>query len=191
METVIGIRGRDFALVACDRYANSSILRMKDDEDKLLLVDDDKVMGFAGQIGDRLQFGEYIQKNIHLYRFRNNKKLGCAAAANFTRQQLAHYLRRSPYHVDIMLAGYDEMGPHLYWMDYLASMASVNKAAHGYAAYFLGGLLDRYYHPELTEEDALKIIEMCKKELMTRFIVSQASFRVKIATKDGIRTLDI
>ncbi|PFH32590.1 putative proteasome subunit beta type 2 [Besnoitia besnoiti] len=191
METVIGLRGPTFALVACDRYANSSILRMKDDEDKVLLVDDNKIMGLAGQIGDRLQFGDYIQKNVHLYRFRNNKRLSCAATASFTRQQLAYYLRRSPYHVDVMLAGYDETGPHLYWMDYLASMASVNKGAHGYAAYFLGGLLDRYYHPDLTEEEALKILEMCKKELMTRFIVSQASFRVKIATKDGIRTLDI
>lgn len=191
METVIGLCGRDFALVACDRYANSSILRMKDDEDKLLTLDHDKVMGLAGAIGDRNQFGEYIQKNIHLYRFRTSRALSCEAAANFTRQQLAQFLRRSPYQVDCMVAGYDQKGPQLFWIDYLASMVPVKKGAHGYAAYFLGGLLDRFYHPEITEEEALEVVRRCKKELSTRFIAAQTAFRVKVATKDGIRTVDI
>lgn len=109
METLIGLRGPTFALVACDKYAHSSILRMKSDDDKLLVVDNNKVLGMAGQIGDRLQFGDYIEKNIHLFRFKHNRKLTCDAAANFTRQQLAYYLRRSPYHVDVLLAGHDEV----------------------------------------------------------------------------------
>ncbi|OXB71456.1 UNVERIFIED_CONTAM: hypothetical protein H355_007987, partial [Colinus virginianus] len=109
METIIGLKGPTFAMLACDRYSTSSIIRMQDTSDKILLVDDNKLLGLSGEIGDRLQFGEYIQKNMHLYQFRNNKKLSCPAAASYARQQLAYYLRRSPYHVNIMLAGYDEV----------------------------------------------------------------------------------
>lgn len=191
METVIGLKGPTFAMLACDRYSNSSIIRLQDTEDKILLVDDDKLLGLSGEIGDRLQFGEYIQKNMHLYQFRNNKKLSCAAAASYARQQLAYYLRRSPYHVNLMLAGYDETGPHLYWMDYLASSVEVRKGAHGYGAFFVGGLLDRYYHPAISEEEALSIMKMCKKELSSRFLVSQSDFRVKIVNQDGVRTIDL
>lgn len=79
----------------------------------------------------------------------------------------------------------------MYWIDYLASMTAVNKGAHGYAAYFLGGLLDRYYHPKLTEEEAIEIVRRCKKELSTRFLVSQSEFLVKIVNKDGVRVLDV
>lgn len=70
MDTVIGIRGQDFAMVATDRYACSSILRYKDDEDKILIVDKDKLLALSGEVGDRVQFGEYIRKNVHLYRIR-------------------------------------------------------------------------------------------------------------------------
>lgn len=70
MDTLIGLRGKDFAVVAADKYACSSIVRMKNDEDKVLTVDDDKLLALSGEVGDRVQFGEYIRKNIHLYRLR-------------------------------------------------------------------------------------------------------------------------
>ncbi len=48
-----------------------SIVRMKSDEDKILQLDGKKLLGIAGEQGDRAQFGEYIQKNISLYQLRN------------------------------------------------------------------------------------------------------------------------
>lgn len=37
----------------------------------------------------RSHFGEYIQKNIHLYGFRHNYQLNTNAVANFVRNELA------------------------------------------------------------------------------------------------------
>jgi len=42
----------------------------------------------------RVQFTEFIQKNLHLYQFRNTIPLSTAAAANFTRGELATALRK-------------------------------------------------------------------------------------------------
>ena len=42
----------------------------------------------------RVQFTEYIQKNVALYQFRNGIPLTTAAAANFTRAELATALRK-------------------------------------------------------------------------------------------------
>lgn len=57
-------------------------------------------------------------------------------------------LLQSPYHVNLLLAGYDEHdGPALYYMDYLASLAKVPFAAHGYGAFLTLSILDRYYKP--------------------------------------------
>ncbi|KAL8438966.1 hypothetical protein Efla_005101 [Eimeria flavescens] len=191
MDTLIGLRGKDFAVVAADKYACSSIVRMKNDEDKVLPVDDDKLLALSGEVGDRVQFGEYIRKNIHLYRLRSNIKLSTTAAAQFARQQLAHFLRKSPYHVNMMVAGCDEEGASLFWVDYLASMVPVEKGAHGYASYFVEGLLDRWYREDITEEDALEILKKCKHELTNRFLVSQTDFVVKIVNKNGIREVEI
>lgn len=42
----------------------------------------------------RVQFTEYVQKNVSLYQFRNGIPLTTAAAANFTRGELATALRK-------------------------------------------------------------------------------------------------
>lgn len=42
----------------------------------------------------RVQFTEYIQKNVALYQFRNGIPLTTAATANFTRGELATALRK-------------------------------------------------------------------------------------------------
>jgi 20S proteasome subunit beta 4 len=62
------------------------------------------------------------------------------------RRALADSIRsRRPYAVNVLLGGYDEASstPHLYWIDYLGTMAEVPYAAHGYGAYFALSTLDR------------------------------------------------
>lgn len=51
------------------------------------------VMAVCGDSGDTTQFSEFIAKNIQLYKMRNGYGLSPAAAANFTRRNLADYLR--------------------------------------------------------------------------------------------------
>lgn len=97
--------------------------------------------------GDTVQFAEYIERNIRLYQIRNLYPLRPSAAASWIRRALAESLRsRSPYSVNLLLGGYDTAtdDPHLYWVDYLGTLAEVPFAAHGYGAHFTLSLLDRY-----------------------------------------------
>ena len=69
---------------------------------------------------------------------RNETDLGPAAVASFVRGELAKSLRsRKPYTVNLLLGGLDPITkkPSLYWLDYLAALAAVPYAAHGYAQY--------------------------------------------------------
>lgn len=51
------------------------------------------LMAVSGEPGDRDHFGDYIQKNLSLYKMRNNYEISTFAAVNFTRRNLAEYLR--------------------------------------------------------------------------------------------------
>ncbi len=98
------------------------------------------------RIGDTIQFAEFVERNIRLYHIRNLYPLRPQSAVSWIRRSLADSLRsRSPYTVNLLVGGYDtaEKSPHLYWIDYLGTMASVPFAAHGYGSYFALGLLDR------------------------------------------------
>ena len=74
-------------------YFIASYLLYAVDEDKLHKISDKLVMAICGESGDTTQFAEYIAKNIQLYKMRNGYELSPTAAANFTRRNLADYLR--------------------------------------------------------------------------------------------------
>jgi 20S proteasome subunit beta 4 len=93
-----------------------------------------------------VQFAEYIERNLRLYQIRNLYPLRPQPAASWIRRALAESLRsRSPYSVNLLVGGYDTASdtPHLYWIDYLGTLATVPFAAHGYGSYFALSLFDR------------------------------------------------
>lgn len=165
---------------------------MKDDHDKMFKLSDRLVMLVTGESGDTVQFAEYIEKSIQLYKMRNGYELSPHAAANFTRKELADYLRsRTPYHVNLLMAGYDEhSGPALYFMDYFASQQKVPFAAHGYGAFFSLGILDRYYIPDMSQEAAQDLIKRCIAEIKKRFLINMPNFIIRTIDKDGIHDVE-
>ena len=83
-----------------------------------------------------VQFAEYVQRNAQLYSMRNESDLSPSGLAHFVRGELASSLRsRKPYNVNLLMGGVDPITgkPSLYWLDYLASLAELPYAAHGYA----------------------------------------------------------
>ncbi|KAJ3608901.1 hypothetical protein NHX12_023429 [Muraenolepis orangiensis] len=192
MEYLIGIQGPDFVLVAADNVAAKSIIKMKDDYDKMFKLSENILLLCVGEAGDTVQFAEYIQKNVQLYKMRNGYELSPAAAANFTRKNLADYLRsRTPYHVNLLLAGHDKAdGPSLYYMDHLSALAKAPFAAHGYGAFLTLSILDQHYKPDLTREEAVELLKKCIQELNTRFILNLPSFGVRLIDKEGIHDLE-
>jgi len=190
MECLIGIKGKDFVVLAADTTAGRSIVVYKKDQTKMYDLSSKLVMAVVGDGGDTVQFAEYIAKNIQLYRMRNGYDLSVNGAANFTRRNLADSLRSSkPYQVNLLIGGHDDKdGPGLYYMDYLGSKAEVQYTAHGYGSYFVLGLLDRYYKPDLTREDAIELLQRCANEIKTRFLIDLDTFKVKVVDSSGIKS---
>lgn len=173
-----------------------------------------------GDTGDAIQFTEYISKNLALYKMRNGYELGPKAAAHFTRRNLADYLRsRTPYHVNLLVAGYNEQeGPELHFIDYIANAKSLNYAGHGYGGIFAASIFDRYHHAskwitepssiyqctkqmvndfvfivsftEITQDEAYDILKKCILEIQKRLIVNLNNFHVAVVDKAGVHRLE-
>ncbi|KAF9045744.1 20S proteasome subunit [Hymenopellis radicata] len=168
METSFAITGKGYVIVASDTTAARSIVKMKVDEDRIKTLSSHLLMAYSGEPGDTIQFSEFVERNIRLFQIRNNYPLRPSAAASWIRRSLAQSLRsRKPYSVNLLLGGYDttEHCPHLYWVDYLGTMTPVPFAAHGYGAYFVLSLLDRYHDPEASLEEGLATLKRCVDEV--------------------------
>ena len=193
MEFLIGIQGKGFVMLASDRNGARSIVRMKDDVEKQYTLSSKLVMAIVGESGDTTNFAQYIEKNIQLYKMRNSYELTPNAAANFTRKQLADYLRsRTPYQVNLLLAGYDESeGPSLYHMDHLAAMVKLPFAAHGYGAFFSLSTLDRHWRPGMNKEEVAVLMKLVIAQVQKRFIVDMPAFSIRIVDKAGVSPTDV
>ncbi|KAH3898466.1 hypothetical protein DPMN_022698 [Dreissena polymorpha] len=150
MECLIGIQGKYFVLVACDTVSVRSIVSIKQDIDKMHKLHYNLLMLAVGKSGDTILFAKYM---------RNGYVSSPHAAANFTRTNLADYLRRfTPYMVNLLLAGYDkDEGPALYFMDYLASLNKVPFGAHCYGSLITVSILGIYYREKITLDEANKL----------------------------------
>uniref|UniRef100_A0A8C6WFV6 Proteasome subunit beta n=1 Tax=Neogobius melanostomus TaxID=47308 RepID=A0A8C6WFV6_9GOBI len=189
MEYLIGIQGPDFVLVAADNVAASSIIQMKHDYDKMFKLSEKILLLCVGEAGDTVQFAEYIQKNVQLYKMRNVVPSSKFHFSDIT-QSVPFVSSQTPYHVNLLLAGYDDAdGPGLFYMDHLSSLAKAPFAAHGYGAYLTLSILDRYYKPDLTQDEAMDLLKKCIEELNRRFILNLPSFSVRVIDKNGIQEL--
>ena len=188
MDAVFGICGKEWVIVAADTSVNRSIFSLKHDEDKIMQLNNYKLLACAGEHTDRYAFCNYIQKNLQLQEYRTGFEPSVEASAQYTRSELAQALRKGPYQVNLLMAGYDHLDGQakLYWMDYFGTLQQVSKGAHGYAAYFVNSVLDNNFKQDMTLEEGIETLKKCIVELNTRFIINQPKYIAKIATKDGI-----
>ncbi|KAN0094822.1 Nucleophile aminohydrolase [Tylopilus felleus] len=214
METSFALIGKGYVIVAADTTAARSVVKMKDDLDKIKELSSHLLMAYSGEpgpsnaytrhvdrfpfssssAGDTIQFAEYVERNIRLYQIRNLYPLRPSAAASWIRRSLAESLRsRHPYAVNLLIGGYDlaDHKPTLYWVDYLGTVVEVPFAAHGYGSYFALSLLDRYHNPEATLEEGLETLRRCINEVSKRLVVSPDKYKVKVVDKDGVREVEL
>ena len=190
MDCVFAVQGPDYILIAGDRASvSNSIIKLQDTDHKILKLTNSQLIAIVGEAYDKKNFGKYIKANMENYYFQNGQRLTTDETAAYIRKELAEGIRSSPHQCNCLLAGYDIDGPKLYWLDYLGSYAKLLKAAHGYGAYFLYGLMDNFYKKDLKLNEGEDIIKKCINELKTRFSINMVDFDVFKITKDGIEDI--
>ncbi len=74
-------------------------------------------MAMSGPSSDRAVFGEFIEKNVTLDSLRTGLPQSTHATANYVRGELATAIRKGPYEVNMLLAGYDaSCGASMYYI---------------------------------------------------------------------------
>lgn len=190
MLSIVGLCGPDWVLVAADSSVSTSIICMSEDFDRLFPISSRSILAVSGENGDTLQLSQYIQGNISLYKFRNATELSTEAMSHYIREVMAKALRKNPYEVNMLLAGYDE-NPSLYYIDYLGTLQKIPFGAQGYCSYFVMSIFDKFYKKDMSLEEGLLLMDKVLKQIKTRFTVSPHGFIVKKITKEGISVVDM
>ncbi|KAH3743412.1 20S proteasome subunit beta type 2 [Pelomyxa schiedti] len=189
-DSVLGISGPGWVLVASDSTCSRSIFVLKNDEDKTFKLDDNKIMACQGEDADRGQFCQYTQKNITLHTLRTGVKLSTQATASWVREELAYAIRHGPFMCNVLIGGLDKGNKSsLYFVDYLGNMQRVPFAAHGYGGMFVLGLFDKYWRKDMTLPEGLELLQRAVAEIQKRLLLNAPHFIIKVVTDKGVQTV--
>eukprot|EP01012_Entosiphon_sulcatum_P016716 TRINITY_DN2160_c0_g1_i1.p1 TRINITY_DN2160_c0_g1~~TRINITY_DN2160_c0_g1_i1.p1 ORF type:complete len:212 (-),score=23.01 TRINITY_DN2160_c0_g1_i1:17-652(-) len=208
METLIAIACNDHVIFAGSAGAGRSIIQFKDNEDKLHVVDDNKILASSGEIGDRVNFAAWVSRNLALNANREHRNLPGSSAAHFIRAELAKSIRSSsPYVVNCLFGSFDKplpelaklkaageavndgSGSQLYYLDYLGSLQRIPFGTQGYGGTFVTAILDRYWRPDQSVDESYELLRKCCDEVKKRIVISSPAFVVKVITKEGVKVL--
>ncbi len=199
--TAIGFRCKDFVLVAVSGTTAFYYIKLHDNEDNVIQLDENKLLAASGEQADVVNYTEYIKRNMALDKMKHNgRPMSTPAAAHYMRSTLSSALRSrsGPYLVNTLVAGYDgkvsayddsDPQSYLYYMDYLGTLAAVPFGCHGYGATFVVAILDSEWREDLTLEQGKALMQKCIKEVQKRLIVDHSHFVTKLVDASGVKEL--
>ncbi|KAG6832645.1 hypothetical protein H0H87_001018 [Tephrocybe sp. NHM501043] len=190
--SVLAIKFKDGVMMAADNLASyGSLARFKDIQ-RLQAVGEHTVIGAGGDMSD-FQYIQAILDELIVDEFtaQDGHSLGPAEIHNYLAQVM--YARRSkmnPLWNALLVGGVKDGKRFLAFVDLLGTTYSASTLATGYGAHIAQPLLRQAVEgkeDDLTEEEALRILEQSMKVLFYRDARSLDKYQVATVTAEGVK----
>ena len=179
---------KDGVLLAADNRVTSYKINA-DNFTKLFDLSDNIVTTISGGVADAQRFVRIIKGELKLLSFKNERKVYVKEAAMILSDFQYSGLRSSGAVVGMILGGYDDKeGFSLYELSPEGSILNtLPYVTSGSGSIFVDGILSTEYKKNLSEKEALELVEKCFKSAFRHDTASGGGYIVKIVTKDGIK----
>lgn len=188
--TTVGINCKDGVVIAADKKATMGYLVASKETQKIYDLDDHIAMTIAGASGDAQTLVRYMRAELKLFSIQNQRRISTQAAATL----LANILQGGrwtflPYMVQLILAGYDDKGGHIFSLDAIGAIEDEKKFfSTGSGSPMALGVLEDNYKEEITVAEATKLAVRAIKSAIERDIGSGGNaIDVVTITRDGIK----
>lgn len=158
MTTIVGIRTKEGVVLGSDKRASKGFFIGSKITQKISKIDDSLAIAIAGQLSDAeylIKVAKAERKLMELRRgFMLTVKESARLVANLAYSGLKNY---QPYFVELLIAGVDKEGGHVYVADMSGAITNEDFASSGSGSPIAYGVLESLYHKEITNEEAKEI----------------------------------
>lgn len=160
MTTIVGIKSKDGVVLASDRRASKGFFIGSKITQKIYKIDDTLGMAIAGQLSDAeymIKMAKAERKLIELRRgYQLTARESARLIANLAYSGLKSY---TPYFVELLVAGVDADGAHVYSADMSGAITEEDFASSGSGSPIAYGVLESGYTHEITIGEAKILAE--------------------------------
>lgn len=169
MTTIVGIKTSDGVVLGSDKRASKGFFIGSKIVQKIAKIDETLAVAIAGQLSD----AEYIIKVATAERrlmelrrgFPLTVKESTRLIANLAYSGLRNY---QPYYVELLVAGVDQHGSHVYAADMSGAITEEDFASSGSGSPIAYGVLESLYSKEIRNEQAKEIATRAVSAAMER-----------------------
>lgn len=169
MTTIVGIKTNEGVVLGSDRRASKGFFIGSKITQKIAKVDDTLAIAIAGQLSDAeylIRVAKAERKLLELRRgFPLTVKESSRLIANLAYSGLKSY---QPYFVELLVAGVDDNGGHIYAADMSGAITTEDFASSGSGSPIAYGVLESVYHENMTNEEAKEIATKAVAAAMER-----------------------
>jgi len=137
----------------------------------------------AGTAADLDQVCNMLSSNLQLLELSTGRKARVIAALRIAKQHLFKY--QGYVGAYLIIGGVDFYGPHLYEVHAHGSTSKLPYTADGSGSLAAMGILETRYKPDMTEEEALKLVQDALEAGMHEDLASGNSLNLCVIRKDG------
>ena len=169
MTTIVGIKTKEGVILGSDRRASKGFFIGSKITQKIAKVDETLAIAIAGQLSDAeylIRVAKAERKLLELRRgFPLTVKESSRLIANLAYSGLKSY---QPYFVELLVAGVDDNGGHIYAADMSGAITTEDFASSGSGSPIAYGVLESVYHKNITNEEAKEIATKAVAAAMER-----------------------
>lgn len=189
--TTVGIQCSDAVVIAADKRATMGYLIANKNVTKIIEISDNIAVTIAGGVGDAQMLTKYLRSQMQLYEFRRKKKPTVKAAATL----LSNILFGGkggffPYYVQMIMAGIDEKGHHLYTVGPDGSVLDDEYISTGSGSVIAYGVLEDNFKKNMSVSEAVGVAARAISAAIQRDVYTGNDMDVFVIDKDGIKQLE-
>ncbi len=169
MTTIVGIKTKEGVVLGSDKRASKGFFIGSKITQKIAKIDDTLAIAIAGQLSDAeylIKVAKAERKLMELRRgFSLDVKESTRLIANLAYSGLRNY---QPYYVELLVAGVDQEGGHVFVADMSGAITNEDFAASGSGSPIAYGVLESVYNKDISNEKAKEIASKAVAAAMER-----------------------
>jgi proteasome beta subunit len=182
--TTVGMVCNDGVVIATEQRATMGTLIAHKTTKKLYKIDQHLALATAGLVGDLQTLARYLSAEANLYRLKRDTRIPVKSAATLM-SNIMNQRKFAPYYVQLIIAGYDTTGGHVYSLDAAGGAIPDKYTSAGSGSPYVFGVLEDHYTDNLSIDEGVNLAIRAITAAKNRDSASGGMISVAAISKDG------
>jgi len=188
--TTLALKCKDGIVLAADTRVTAGFYIAHKHGRKIFSIRPNIAVTIAGVVADAQVLLDQVKYHLNLFENLYQKKLTVKAVANYLSNVLYSH-RLLPFITEMIIAGRDNTGFHIYKLDPLGSIIEDKYVVSGSGSLVAVGVLESRYSDNLNKEEGVKLAMEALLAAMKRDIGSGDNFIVAVIDEEGYHELTL